>query len=79
MRAWFDRLLMINTERNLFPREAFARRVAQAWDGLYHYLPRYGAPVAMEHLRLSRSWPMDRVMYLAKYRVNALLGRVENG
>lgn len=79
LRAWFDRLLMINTERNLFPREAFVRRVAQAWDGLYHYLPRYGAPVAMEHLRLSRSWPMDRVMYLAKYRVNALLGRVVNG
>lgn len=79
LRAWFDRLLMINTERNLFPREAFARRVAQAWDGLYHYLPRYGASVAMEHLRLSRSWPMDRVMYLAKYRVNALLGRMANG
>ncbi len=79
MRAWFDRLLMINTERNLFPRDAFARRVAQAWDGLYHYLPRYGAPVAMEHLRLSRAWPMDRVIYLAKYRVNALLGRVANG
>ena len=79
LRAWFDRLLMINTERNLFPRDAFARRVAQAWDGLYHYLPRYGAPVAMEHLRLSRAWPMDRVMYLAKYRVNALLGRVANG
>jgi glycosyltransferase involved in cell wall biosynthesis len=78
LRAWFDRLLMINTERNLFPREAFARRVAQAWDGLYHYLPRYGAAVAMEHLRLSRAWPMDRVMYLAKYRVNALLGRVAN-
>jgi glycosyltransferase involved in cell wall biosynthesis len=79
LRAWFDRLLMINTERNLFPRGAFARRVAQAWDGLYHYLPRYGASVAMEHLRLSRAWPMDRVLYLAKYRVNALLGRVANG
>ncbi len=79
LRAWFDRLLMINTERDLFPRDAFARRVAKAWDGLYHYLPRYGAPVAMEHLRLSRAWPLDRVMYLAKYRVNALLGRVANG
>lgn len=79
LRAWFDRLLMINTERNLFPREAFARRVMRAWDGLFHYLPRYGASVAMEHLRLSRAWPMDRVMYLAKYRVNALLGRVANG
>lgn len=79
LRAWFDRLLAINTERELFPRAAFARRVAQAWDGLYHYLPRYGASVAMEHLRLSRAWPMDRMMYLAKYRVNALLGRVSNG
>ena len=79
LRAWLDRLLMINSERNLFPRDAFARRVAKAWDGLYHYLPRYGAPVAMEHLRLSRAWPMDRLIYLAKYRMNALLGRVANG
>lgn len=79
LRAWLDRLLMINTERDLFPRAAFARRVARAWDGLYHYLPRYGASVAMEHLRLSRSWPMDRMIYLAKYRMNALLGRVANG
>jgi glycosyltransferase involved in cell wall biosynthesis len=79
LRAWYDRLLAMNTERELFPRSAFSRRVQALWDGLYHYLPRYGAGVAMEHMRLSRSWPVDRVMYMMKYRVNALLGRVENG
>ena len=79
LRAWYDRLLSMNTERSLFPREAFAKRIAQLWNGLYHYLPRYGTGVAMEHMRLSKAWPMDRIMYLAKYRTNALLGRVKNG
>ena len=79
LREWYDRLIGINAERGIFPEDAFARRIAQLWNGLYHYLPRYGAGAAMEHLRLSRTWPMDRIMYLAKYRVNALLGRVENG
>lgn len=76
LRAWYDRLLAMNTERRLFPRDAFARRIARAWDGLYHYLPRYGTNVTLEHLRLSGSWPMDRLLYLAKYRTNAFLGRV---
>lgn len=76
LRAWYDRLLAMNTERELFPREAFAQCVQKWWSGLYHYLPRYGAAPAMEHMRLSRSWPMDRVLYLVKYRANALLGRV---
>jgi glycosyltransferase involved in cell wall biosynthesis len=79
LRAWYDRLLAMNTERELFPRAAFSNRVWALWDGLFHYLPRYGAGVAMEHMRLSRSWPIDRVMYMTKYRVNALMGRVENG
>ncbi len=79
LRAWYDRLLAINTERKLFPRDAFAARVAELWDGLYHYLPRYGKAPAMEHMRLSRAWPMDRVLYMAKYRVNAMFGRVPNG
>ncbi len=76
LRTWYDGLLALNAERGLFPRDAFARRVARLWDGLYHYLPRYGTGVSLEHLRLSGGWPMDRVLYLAKYRANALLGRV---
>lgn len=79
LRIWFDRLLTINAERRLFPQEAFARRIARAWDGLYHYLPRFGTAVALEHLRLSGSWPLERMMYLAKYRVNAMIGRVSKG
>lgn len=75
LRRWYDGLLAMNSERGLFPRAAFAARIARLWDGLYHYLPRYGTAVTLEHLRLSGSWPMDRVLYLAKYRANALLGR----
>ncbi len=79
LRAWFDGLLVMNEQRGLFPSAAFAERIARAWDGLFHYLPRYGAGVAMEHLRSSHHWPADRLMYTAKYRASAWLGRVPNG
>ena len=79
LRVWFDGLLAMNEQRGLFPAAAFAERIARAWDGLFHYLPRYGAGVAMEHLRLSRHWPVDRLLYTAKYRASAWLGRVPNG
>lgn len=79
LRAWYDRLLAMNKERGLFPQEAFARRVERLWDGLFHYLPRFGTGVAVEHLRQSRSWPKDRLLYLIKYRLKALVGRAPQG
>lgn len=79
LRAWHGRLLAINSERGLFPRKAFAERVTRSWERLFFYLARYGSAAALEHMRLSGSWPGDRLAYLAKYRVNALLGRVTNG
>lgn len=75
VRAWLDALVEMNAQRGLFPREAFERRVRSQWDRLYHRLPRFGWASALEHLRLSKHWPMDRLTYLAKVRVNTMLGR----
>lgn len=79
LRTWYDRLVRMNAEQGWAPREAFAARVEQQWSGLFHYLARFGAAPAIEHLRLSRAWPLDRLTYLAKYRMNAWLGRAPNG
>ena len=79
LRDWHARLLAWNADHGAFPREAFKRRIERSWNGLYFYLPRYGSAPALEHLRLSGAWPKDRLAYLAKYRVNALLGRTTNG
>jgi len=76
LRAWLDGLLALNNERALFPKEAFAQRVERAWSELYHYLPKYGTRVALEHLRLSGAFPWDRVSYLAKVRMRSMIGRL---
>ncbi|HEX2616808.1 MAG TPA: glycosyltransferase family 2 protein [Flavobacteriales bacterium] len=79
LRAWYDRLLDGNARHGWFPKEAFATRVEQQWTTLFHPLVRYGASPALAHLRVSGTWPMERLAYLMKYRVNAHLGRVPNG
>jgi glycosyltransferase involved in cell wall biosynthesis len=76
LRAWYDRLLELNAERCFAPHDAFKERVEQLWSGLFHLLPEYGTAVSLEHLRLSGQWPLDRLVYLLKYRVNARLGRL---
>jgi hypothetical protein len=73
LRAWLDHLLALNAERSLFPKEAFKVRVERAWSELYHRLPAYGVGPSMEHLRLSGAFPADRLSYLAKVRLKALL------
>lgn len=78
LRAWLDHLLAVNRERGLFPHEAFTARVEKAWDMLFHYLPHHGVAPALTHLRLSHRWPMDRLTYLAKVRVRAMLGPALN-
>ena len=65
--------MALNNERALFPKVAFAQRVERAWSELYHYLPKYGVGVALEHLRLSGAFPWDRVSYLAKVRIKSFL------
>lgn len=75
LRTWYDKLLRMNEERSLFPKEAFKVRVERQWSSLFHYLPAYGSGPALQHLRSSGKWPKDRLTYLAKYRINAFLGR----
>ncbi len=74
-RQWLDQLLALNEARGLFPAAAFAARVRQAWEGLFHFLPARDKGAAMAHLRLS-GWPRANVVFLAKYRINSLIGRV---
>lgn len=75
LRAWLDHLLALNAERALFPKEAFAVRVGKAWNDLYYRLPAQSMSASLEHLRLGGSWPVERLMFLVKWKVNAMLGR----
>ncbi len=79
LRHWYDRLIQLNAARNFAPQAAFEKRVAAQWDLLFHYLPRYGAAPALEHTRINGKYPMERLMYLLKYRINAALGKLPNG
>jgi len=78
LRRWYDKLLALNEAQGFAPRVVFRARVAQQWDKLYHYLPRYGLSTALAHLRLSPERSLAQVMYALKYRVNAHLGRLPN-
>lgn len=72
---WLARLALLNRERGIFPEEAFGRRLAKAWDQLFPVLPRHGTGAALQHIRLDRGRRREKLMYLLKYRINALLGR----
>ncbi len=78
LREWQQRLIEWNSKAGMFPEPALTNRLNKAWSGLFHYLPRFGTGVALEHLRASDSWPADRLMYLAKYRLSMLLGRIKS-
>ena len=75
LRAWLDELLTMNVARGLFPPAAFELRIAKAWDGLFHFLADRSASAAIAHMRISGRWPLDRLMYLGKRRINAILRR----
>lgn len=79
LRHWYDHLVQLNIERNFAPQAAFRKRVADQWDRLFHYLPQFGAASAMEHMRINGKFPMDRLTYLVKYRINVLRGRLPKG
>jgi glycosyltransferase involved in cell wall biosynthesis len=79
LRTWYDRLLHLNKELAFAPQAAFGKRIAVQWDRLFHYLPRFGTAPALEHLAIDGKWPLDRLAYLAKYRINALLGNAPTG
>lgn len=72
---WLGRLALLNRERAIFPGEAFGRRLDKAWEQLFPVLPRYGTGAALQHVRLGKDRRREKLMYLLKYRINALLGR----
>lgn len=72
---WIDRVVEIQRQRGLYPQAAFEARMERSWDRLFHFLPEHSAGAALEHMRLSKHWPKDRLLYLLKVRTNALLGR----
>lgn len=75
LRAWNEKLLALNAERCLFPHAAFTQHLNEVWDRLFHYLPRHGVALALEHMRLSGKWPKERLLYLSKWKANDLLGK----
>lgn len=79
LRNWYDRLLRLNMELAFAPEAAVVERIAAQWERLFHYLPSFGTAPALEHMAINGKWPLDRLAYLAKYRINALLDKVANG
>ncbi|MEO8066920.1 MAG: glycosyltransferase family 2 protein [Flavobacteriales bacterium] len=73
LRRWLDQLRTTNAQQRLFPSEAFERRLTTAWDELFHFLADRNSGAAFAHLRISGRWPWDRVSYLAKRRLKAIL------
>lgn len=72
---WLDEVKEINGQKGFFSAQALSDKLEFTWQKLYHYLPDHGWTPALEHMRLSGHWPMDRIIYLLKVRINALLGR----
>lgn len=72
---WLDKLLRINNERNLFPVKEFENYTKQAWDQLFYRLVS-GMPELIPLYRdLSGGLTLSQIKYLAKYKINKLLGR----
>lgn len=72
---WKERLIGINRERDLFPADLFEKQLHHRWQRLFHRLADADLGAALTHLRLSRSWPLDRLSYLTKVTVARILGR----
>ncbi|MBL7965269.1 MAG: glycosyltransferase family 2 protein [Flavobacteriales bacterium] len=65
LRNWLVALVRQNQHSGPFPREAFERKVEAVWDGLFFPLADRSPRAAWAHMRLSGSWPKDRLRYLA--------------
>jgi glycosyltransferase involved in cell wall biosynthesis len=72
-RSWMDRVRALPCVGTSFPRAAFEARLERSWERLFYVLCDHDLRMAWEHLRISRGWPLDRLTYYAKVRLNALL------
>ncbi len=75
LRTWMERLIKMNREHGVLPLDLFEAELERRWSHVYHPIADTGLGAALTHLRLSRSWPRDRLAYLMKTTVNRWLGR----
>ena len=72
-RKWLNDLRTDRSGREHLPAKAFDQLCEVAWARLFPRLCDHGLAPALEHMRLSGKWPMDKLVYLMKVRVKALL------
>lgn len=72
---WKENLKMLNRQRKLFTPDRFEAELDRRWARLFHLLADRDAREALEHCRLSRSWPVGRMVYLAKVSLKRWTGR----
>ncbi|MEO8588916.1 MAG: glycosyltransferase family 2 protein [Flavobacteriales bacterium] len=64
--SWTSTLRRMNAERALFPADLFEAQLQHRWQRLFHTFADHDVRAALTHLRCSRSWPLDRLVYLVK-------------
>lgn len=69
LRAWTQRLRMINRSRHLFPEAPFEARLAADWRRWFYILADRDIPSALAHLAAEGGNPARRLLYLLKIRL----------
>lgn len=73
--AWKQKLVALNRERKLFTVDLFEHELERRWNRLFHRIADLNLGAALAHMRISGSWPKDRLTYLAKATLNRWSGR----
>lgn len=71
--AWKLQLVRTNRERGLFPADLFEAQLDRRWQRLFHRFADTDLGAAMAHMRLSKSWPIERLSYLGKVTIKRCL------
>ena len=65
-RAWLRALARRNTETGVFDPSVFQKRLEQAWEELFHFLPAFGAAPTWAYLREGGRITPGRLYYLLR-------------
>jgi glycosyltransferase involved in cell wall biosynthesis len=78
-KEWSERLKREGgvVERKYEP--AFAKALDAAWDRLFARLCDHGLAPALDHMRIGGGWSMQRMIYLLKVRIRALMNGGRGG
>lgn len=74
---WMEHLRAFNAERGLFDATIFEERMRLAWNRLFYAVSNRDAARAFRMWRMGPARPADQLVYLAKLKVNRMLGRAE--